>query len=122
MKMIDILELKPQHEMTKEDLAKENIELRKYIDRLESEKNRTSDVFQDGTLSEIIDACKEQAQEENQKKQLMPVGSKRRSSTNKKTMDDLMAQYSRYRKVFGEKPASKEVSLNMKVILQQNNE
>lgn len=115
--MIDILELKPQHEMTREDLAKENIELRKYIDRLESEKNRTSDVFQDGTLSEIIDACKEQAQEENQKKQLMPVGSKRRSSANKKTMDDLMAQYSRYRKVFGEKPASKEVSLNMKVIL-----
>ncbi len=39
--------LKPQWQMTKEDYARENRELRNYIDRLENQLDRQPDVFQE---------------------------------------------------------------------------
>lgn len=108
-----ICNMKPQHQMTKDDLLKENIELRKYIDKLEAELERQSDVFQTGSLTEIIEGHSEAAELENKQNRELANYEKR------KVLYDMKSLYSGYRKRFGEKPATREVALNMKMILNQ---
>lgn len=106
--------MKAQYQMTREDLIDENRQLRMYIDRLETKINNKIDVFQEGSLTEIIEACTAEARKENQQ-QKKPFLSQKSGKKNK-SLEDLMEQYSKYRKVFGEKPASREVSINLKSI------
>ncbi len=108
-----ICNMKPQHQMTKDDLLKENIELRKYIDQLEGELAKQRDVFQSGTLDEIIEVYTEQAASEKKKDWGVPNPQKN------KALFDMKDMYSDYRKRFGQKPATREVALNMKMILNQ---
>lgn len=84
--------------MTKEDYARENRELRNYIDRLENELDRQPDVFQEKTL----DATLQKAGAEQ----------KITSSESDDDMEDLLAKYRKYRKMTGEKPAGKEAKIN----------
>jgi len=106
--------LKDQHLMTREDLIHENMELRKYIDKLETKLSQKEDVFQEGTLTDIIDGYRAEDKIE------LNVPTIKKKTTNKKSLDDMMMQYRKYRKVFGEKPSSKEISVNLKMLLNQN--
>lgn len=111
---MDMKNLKAQHQMTREDLIDENRKLRMYIDQLETRINNKIDVFQEGSLTEIIEACTVEARKENQQKKTSFASQK--TGKKNKSLEDLMEQYSKYRKVFGEKPASREVSINLKSI------
>ena len=86
-----------------------------YIDQLETKLNNKIDVFQEGSLTEIIEACTLESRKESQQKRTSFES--KRTGRNNKSLEDLMAQYSKYRKAFGEKPASREVSINLNSIL-----
>ena len=107
--------MKAQYQMTREDLIDENRKLRMYIDQLETKINNKIDVFQEGSLAEIIEACTLESRKEDQQKGTSFAS--KRTGRNNKSLDDLIVQYSKYRKAFGEKPASREVSINLNSIL-----
>lgn len=106
---IDLDELKPQWQMTKEDLINENRELRIYIDKLERQLQQGADVFQSGSLESIINGSKEECeQEETRLKQSV--------SNTMKSISDLMSQYQKYRQLAGEKPAPKMIKVNVNTL------
>ena len=106
---INLDELKPQWQMTKEDLVNENRELRIYIDKLERQLQQGADVFQSGSLESIISGSKEECeQEEKVLKQSV--------STAMKSISELMAQYKKYRQMAGEKPAPKTIKINVNAL------
>lgn len=106
---INLDELKPQWQMTKEDLVNENRELRIYIDKLERQLQQGADVFQSGNLEGIINGSK--AECEQAEKVL-----KQSVSNVMKGFSDLMAQYKKYRQLTGEKPATKMIKINVNAL------
>lgn len=106
---INLDELKPQWQMTKEDLVNENRELRIYIDKLERQLQQGADVFQSGNLESIINGSKAECeQEERVLKQSV--------SNAMKSISELMAQYKKYRQMAGEKPAPKTIKVNVNAL------
>lgn len=106
---INLDELKPQWQMTKDDLVNENRELRIYIDKLERQLEQGADVFQSGSLESIISGSK--VEREKEEKVL-----KQNVSNAMKSISDLMAQYKKYRQLTGEKPATKMIKINVNAL------
>ena len=106
---INLDELKPQWQMTKEDLVNENRELRIYIDKLERQLQQGADVFQSGSLESIISGSKEECEQEEQVLKQSFSG-----AMNK--FNDLMAQYKKYRQMTGEKTAPKMIKVNVNAL------
>ena len=117
MMNIDLNNLKPQHLMSKEDLTEENRMLRIYIDQLEKELESRADVFQAGTLTDVINEQKNICDNEVEQR---PSFNGLKKSSNKMAIVELTLQYKKYRKVFGEKPASREIKLNLSAINELN--
>lgn len=103
--------------MSKADLTEENRMLRMYIDQLEKELESRADVFQAGTLTDVINEQKNICDNEVEQR---PAFNGLKKSSNKKAIDELTLQYKKYRKVFGEKPASREIKLNLSAINELN--
>ncbi len=106
---INLDELKPQWQMTKEDLVNENRELRIYIDKLERQLQQGADVFQSGSLESIISGSKVECEKEEK---IL----KQNVSNTMKSISDLMAQYKKYRQFTGEKPATKMIKINVNAL------
>lgn len=106
---INLDELKPQWQMTKDDLVNENRELRIYIDKLERQLEQGADVFQSGSLESIISGSKVECEKEEK---IL----KQSVSNTMKSISDLMAQYKKYRQMIGEKPAPKTIKINVNAL------
>lgn len=105
-------ELKPQYLMTKDDFANENRMLRCYIDQLEAELQKAQDTIR-YQAAEIAELQNNDDSDQNY----------RDLNTDNEWMKPVAAitdQYMQYRKLFGEKPSSLEIKLNLDAINELN--
>lgn len=113
MMKINIDELKPQYLMTKDDFANENRTLRCYIDQLERELEKAQETikYQAAIIAEL------QNEDDDTSQNYHDLNT---DDDWMKPVPSITAQYMKYRQIFGEKPSSLEIKLNLDAINELN--
>jgi len=114
MTKIDFTERKSPIMMTETELRGEVLELRAMVDFLQKENDPDYDVFSEGSLDDILNSCDWKSKYEKPEKKTSSIGMKR---TQSKMLENMRMQYSRYRKAFSEMTASREVLVNLNMIM-----